>query len=192
MTNSDSQISEVIALNTSFTLFSSKINVGDLILHAAFLLCLVYMSPRGQCHYLSFVQCHSDLYFQTSSAGKLLSLGVRPINMKNYTDIIRPLQCYNFLPLNVKGIIDSRDTKCENGLKGGGYGPENRTSDIPIWSHITFGLLKLGEIILTCRKPPQNVFVLGIATTNDCFHIRGKNFITFKAPITFVVKGYNI
>ena len=32
MTNSDLQISEVIALNPSFTMFSSKINVRDLIL----------------------------------------------------------------------------------------------------------------------------------------------------------------
>ena len=39
----------------------------------------------------------------------------------------------------MKRIIDSQDTKCENGLKGGGDSPENRTSDIPTWSNLTFG-----------------------------------------------------
>ena len=39
---------------------------------------------------------------------------------------------------NVKIIIDTRVAKCENGLRGGGYSPESRTSDIPIWSHIMF------------------------------------------------------
>ena len=35
--------------------------------------------------------------------------------MKFSTTVIGPLKCYNFLPR----IIDSRDTKSENGLKGG-------------------------------------------------------------------------
>ena len=38
MTNLDSQISEVIALNTNFTIVSSNINVRDLILKDFYLL----------------------------------------------------------------------------------------------------------------------------------------------------------
>ena len=40
---------------------------------------------------------------------------------------------------NVKGIVDCRDAKCENGLRIGSYGSENRTSNIPIWSILMFG-----------------------------------------------------
>ena len=40
---------------------------------------------------------------------------------------------------HLKRLSDIRDTKCENSLRGGGYGPEYRTSDIPIWSHLMFG-----------------------------------------------------
>ena len=36
-------------------------------------------------------------------------------------------------------IIDNHDLKCENGLRGGGYGSGNRTSDVSIWSNIMFG-----------------------------------------------------
>ena len=46
---------------------------------------------------------------------------VGPQNVNFSTNVIRPLKCYNFFFIkNVKRIIDSRDAKCENGLKKGG------------------------------------------------------------------------
>ena len=39
----------------------------------------------------------------------------------------------------MKRIIDSSDAKRENGLRGGCYGPENHTIDIPTWFHLMFG-----------------------------------------------------
>ena len=47
------------------------------------------------------------------------------------TTVIRPLRCEHFTT-NVKMIIDNHDLKCENGLRGEGYGLGNRTSDVSI------------------------------------------------------------
>ena len=59
------------------------------------------------------------------------SQAVGSLNVNISTTVIRPLRCEHFTT-NVKMIIDNHDLKCENGLRGGGYGSGNRTSDVSI------------------------------------------------------------
>ena len=85
----------------------------------------------------------------------------------------------NAFTTNVKGNIDSRDVN----MKGSGVTAQKIE---PVISR--FGpaycsaLLKMSEINLTFHKPLQKISKFRVAINNNCFHICGKNVITFKVP----------
>ena len=57
---------------------------------------------------------------EISSKYEFLLVNVGPLNVKISTNVVRPLK-YSYHKFYVKIIIESRDDKCENGLRTGEF-----------------------------------------------------------------------
>ena len=77
------------------------------------------------------------------------------MKMSTKYNVIRSLQCYTFFPQMRKELLIVAALNVKTVYGKGLYYPENRTSYIPIWTHIMLSFTKMNETILTCHKPFQ-------------------------------------